>query len=307
MNARSAARLACILIALGSLGRPSAAQEPYPQIRALRPEDPIYAQLCESIERSRVEIQKGGAGASEELAFFLYKLPRSANVFEVAAAFSLPYETIATLNRLESPGPLSAGSPLLVPSAPGLFVPIEPKSDLEYLMASLRREGESSAAGVKARLGKAVVGFRFYPGAQFLASERAFFLVAGFRFPLPKGIITSAFGPRTDPFTGKPGAFHAGIDIAAPAGTPVLAAKAGRVEATAYDATYGNYVIISHGSGWETLYGHLSKIGVAAGARVSAGDAIGLVGSTGMSTGPHLHFETRRKGVAVNPEPLVGK
>jgi murein DD-endopeptidase MepM/ murein hydrolase activator NlpD len=284
-----------------------AAQTPYPQIQSLRPEDPLFAQLSESIERSRMAAKKGEGGQSDGLVFYCYRLPEKSNVFEIAAAFSLPYDTIATLNRLDGSGAIPSGANIVIPSAPGIFVPLRPESELEFLMNSLWRGETLASSIVQARIGRGIVGFRFYPGARFHPSERTFCLVAGFRFPLPKGVITSGFGVRNNPFTGRPGGFHTGIDIAAPYGTGVLASRAGRVEKTGYSKVYGNYVLISHGSEWETLYGHLSTISVATGASVSSGEAIGLVGSTGMSTGPHLHFETRRKGMVVDPAPLVGK
>ncbi len=114
------------------------------------------------------------------------------------------------------------------------------------------------------------------------------------------GYVTSWYGNRVNPITGKPGQFHGGIDIGAPRGTPIRAAADG----TAYPysgPSYGNYVIVIHGGGVSTLYAHAQKTMVAAGQTVSRGDTIALVGSTGDSTGPHLHFEVRENGVRVNP------
>lgn len=113
--------------------------------------------------------------------------------------------------------------------------------------------------------------------------------------------ITSYFGGRPNPTTGKPDN-HTGIDIAAGYGTPVLAAADGTVITAKYDADgYGIYTIIDHGGGNHTLYGHMSSRAVGTGATVSQGDVIGYVGSTGWSTGNHLHFETRVNGIKVDP------
>jgi murein DD-endopeptidase MepM/ murein hydrolase activator NlpD len=94
--------------------------------------------------------------------------------------------------------------------------------------------------------------------------------------------------------------FHRGVDLAAPAGTAVRAALDGRVVATGYDTVLGNYILIRHQINFSTLYGHLSQIWVARGTTVTRGQRIGAVGNTGKSTGAHLHFEIRRRGVPVN-------
>ena len=103
--------------------------------------------------------------------------------------------------------------------------------------------------------------------------------------------VTSPFGWRTHPITGRQH-LHGGIDIAAPNGTPIMASKAGVVVISQYGSSYGNYVVLSHPDGTRTLYAHMSQRRVSAGAPVSQGQTVGLVGSTGSSTGNHLHFET---------------
>jgi peptidoglycan hydrolase-like protein with peptidoglycan-binding domain len=106
--------------------------------------------------------------------------------------------------------------------------------------------------------------------------------------------VGDGFGPRGD-------AFHAGIDFVAPAGTPVVAARAGRVVWAAALGSFGNTVVVRHRKGVRTLYAHLSQMDVSLLDRVSTGTRLGLVGSTGRSTGPHLHFEVRLRGAAVDP------
>ena len=115
--------------------------------------------------------------------------------------------------------------------------------------------------------------------------------------------ITSKFGPRSYKYKGKTvSSYHKGIDIGAPSGAKIIASNGGKVVTSSYDANgYGNYVIIDHGGGKMTVYGHMSKRGVSVGQNVSKGQQIGKVGSTGRSTGPHLHFEIRINGSAVNP------
>ena len=117
---------------------------------------------------------------------------------------------------------------------------------------------------------------------------------AVFSWPVT-GTITSPFGWRSNPFGGSP-EFHPGLDIAAPTGTTVTAAAAGTVIMAQWYGGYGNYILIDHGGGYSTGYGHLSAIYVSNGQSVTRGQAIGAVGSTGQSTGPHLHFEVRIDG-----------
>ena len=119
------------------------------------------------------------------------------------------------------------------------------------------------------------------------------------------GSITSEFGTRIHPITGEE-KFHAGIDIGAAEGTPVGAAGAGEVTMAGWYGGYGNAVMIDHGNGLQSLYGHLSAIMVSVGDLVTQLQTIGLVGSTGNSTGPHLHFELRQDGSPIDPSALFG-
>ena len=115
---------------------------------------------------------------------------------------------------------------------------------------------------------------------------------SGFLWPIASSHrVTSPFGWRTHPITGRQN-LHGGIDIAAPNGTPIMASKAGVVVISQYGSSYGNYVVISHPDGTRTLYAHMSQRNVSAGDTVRQGQTVGLVGSTGSSTGNHLHFET---------------
>jgi murein DD-endopeptidase MepM/ murein hydrolase activator NlpD len=115
-----------------------------------------------------------------------------------------------------------------------------------------------------------------------------------------EGVVTSSFGEREDPFNGE-GAFHAGLDISAPSGTVVRATGDGLVDAAAMTNGYGREVIVDHGHGVRTVYGHLSGMIVLAGQHVLRGQIIGYVGRTGRSTGPHLHYEVRINNTPVNP------
>ena len=125
------------------------------------------------------------------------------------------------------------------------------------------------------------------------------------QWPTDGGFISSPFGGRPNPFSGYGRDWHPGIDIAVDYGTPVYASAAGYVEQSGWYGGYGKYVRLSHDFGYETAYGHMSRLAVEAGSFVKKGEVIGYVGSTGYSTGPHLHFEVMKYGEQVNPSSLM--
>src|SRR5437762_9316108 len=118
------------------------------------------------------------------------------------------------------------------------------------------------------------------------------------------GWLTGAFGGRSDPFTGEPG-FHQGLDISTEKGQPVFATADGVIESASYTGDYGNLIVIKHGFGLVTRYGHLSALAVKPGSSVKRGDVVGYVGSTGRSTGVHLHYEILANGQLLNPLQLL--
>lgn len=123
--------------------------------------------------------------------------------------------------------------------------------------------------------------------------------------PLKNGRVTSLYGYRTNPVTGKY-AFHTGYDLGAKSGAGIYACLDGKVKSAKTSDGYGKYILLSHADGVQTLYAHCSKLLVKSGDKVKAGDKIALVGSTGNSTGPHLHIEFRRNSVRYDPEWLLG-
>jgi murein DD-endopeptidase MepM/ murein hydrolase activator NlpD len=164
---------------------------------------------------------------------------------------------------------------------------VKQQRDLERLIRQLDSEEASIAARIAA----------YYAGAGKTSGLRAF---TG-RFSKPvAGVMTSGFGMRFHPIL-KRYRMHAGVDFGARTGTPIHAAADGIVILSTYSQGYGNEVVIDHGGGISTLYGHCSRILVSAGQRVTRGQTVALVGSTGLATGPHLHFEVRVNGRPVNP------
>lgn len=125
--------------------------------------------------------------------------------------------------------------------------------------------------------------------------------------PPVQGVVTSGFGPRVHPITGEERDHH-GLDLAAPAGTPVSASRSGVVSFAGGSGDYGNLVVLEHPDGSSTYYGHLQSVQVKPGQKLDQGQQLGTVGSTGLATGPHLHFEVRdRLGQPVDPQPLLAK
>jgi len=165
------------------------------------------------------------------------------------------------------------------------------KAEFEAQINSLQAESDAIAAFLRA-LPSASTGGVVISGHGVLS------------VPIPGAPITSTFGPRVHPIFGTV-RMHTGIDFGASTGTPVRAAADGTVVSAGPYGGYGNATIIDHGNGLATLYGHQSRILVASGQRVTRGQVIGLVGSTGYATGPHLHFEVRVNGTPVDPLPYL--
>jgi murein DD-endopeptidase MepM/ murein hydrolase activator NlpD len=275
------------------------AAKAYPALGSLGPDDMIYAQQQEQLAQSYSAIQNGKK--MPELVFYTFTVRSPVDLFSLAARLNLPYETLATLNRLDRSRSFLPGEKVLAASAPGLFASVSPGSDLDLLLSY---RDKSTASLVSVNSGGKAGSLLFYPGTRFSPEERALFLGLLFRFPLPSGVLTSGFGMRESPITNKQ-AYHTGIDLAAPAGTDVYAARDGTVVEAGTSPILGKYIVIAHDASWSTVYGHLSAIRVRLNDKVESGMIIGNVGSTGESTGPHLHFEVRIRGEARDPEPLL--
>jgi murein DD-endopeptidase MepM/ murein hydrolase activator NlpD len=293
--------LTLVLTALAPL---AGQQLTYPEIHGLSAaKDPLFKQQQELVDLAYQAIAAGESPG--DLALFQYRAGPDDTLFSLASRFNIPYETLATLNGLRMAGSVAPGQLLLVPTQPGLFLALDHPTELDRLMEAWRSAapGTSEIRLTVARSGRPEA-MAFFPGERFHPLERAFFLGILFRFPLPAARLTSSFGIRSNPFTGHP-TFHAGIDLAAPVGTEVFAARDGTVAATGFDAVLGNFVRLDHGDGYETVYGHLSAVLISLHQEVRSGTILGRVGSTGMSTGPHLHFEIRRQGHPLDPVPLL--
>ncbi len=276
----------------------------YPRIANLNMQDVQFKQFQSDVEsayRRLAALERTARGflpIAEDLTIFSYQVKDGEDIFKLAARCNIHYAAISTLNRLEHPSALKTGSVILLPAVPGLFVPETPGNDVERIMTSSR--DLENGIPINIRKDGKVFSSVFIPGADFSQTERAFYLNTSFRFPLRTYRLTSSFGSRINPVTGNP-SFHEGLDLAAPTGTEVFATRSGIVTEAGEDSIFGKYIIIRHDENWVSLYGHLSEILVPLQRPVQSGTLIGKVGSTGQSTGPHLHFELRQNGRAQDP------
>jgi hypothetical protein len=318
------------LVLLSAAGLPAQEQPAFPVISRLENRDTVFRQYQGDVETARRLLfsrnrssPSGGAkeaavpdgvldGAlAEALTIYSYRL-RGEDLLALAARCTIPYAALATLNRIPHPADLDREGNIHLPSMPGIFIPETAVTDLERLLCVRDyREGIPVTiryGGGVANQGQGIESrrFLFLPGAELTPTERAFFLTRGFRFPLKNYRLTSGFGPRINPVTGNL-RNHQGLDFAAPLGTEVYAARDGVVTETGDDPIYGKYIIIKHDNSWVSLYGHLLEVTTGLRKSVKSGNLIGKVGSTGQSTGPHLHFELRQHGKAQDPGRLLFK
>jgi murein DD-endopeptidase MepM/ murein hydrolase activator NlpD len=218
----------------------------------------------------------------------------------IAKRFGLYMDTIISANGISSSRAIKPGMALRIPNINGLIHKTRPGDSLSsiakrYKTDTTRIVDANDLGSSQLLSGQSL----FIPGARLPPSEVSQALGQRVAWPL-RGPLSSFFGYRADPFTGVR-RFHAGVDIVTNSGSPVRAAMDGRVSDSGYNANYGNYLILNHADGYQSLYGHLSAAIATTGSKVSQGDLIGLSGNTGYSTGPHLHFGLFRNGLPINP------
>lgn len=249
--------------------------------------NPVLKRLRSEISDNLRSVARSGRPV-HPFRVYIYRVQEKEHFYRVMASVSQDEDTLASLNDLINPAEVAEGSILRIPNVRGVFFEKKDKEKIDAYYGS-------SAYRMDAKDGI------FVPGVKFLPEQRDYFRGVGFRFPLEEGKVSSRYGNRIDPFTNRL-SFHGGIDLAAPRGTRVFAGKDGTVHFSGIRGGYGHLVILEHKFGYQTYYGHLSRRLVKNGQRVKRGEVIGLVGSTGRSTGPHLHFEVRREGRRERPK-----
>jgi murein DD-endopeptidase MepM/ murein hydrolase activator NlpD len=238
------------------------------------------------------------------LLYSLYTIQKGDIIGDLAAGFGLNQDTLISANNIKNTRLIQIGQMLRVPNQDGIFYTVKNGDTLASIAEKYKSEPKAIEVANELFSASLRAGaVLFIPGARLDWVNLQEINGDLFIWPIP-GYITSPYGYRKSPFTGVR-QFHSGLDLGSPTGTPVRAAMSGRISAVGWDDTFGNYIVISHHSGYRTLYGHLNLIRVKAGAYVGTGERIGDVGSTGLSTGPHLHFTVYKNGVTVNPRNLM--
>ncbi|MDR3146245.1 MAG: M23 family metallopeptidase [Treponema sp.] len=233
-----------------------------------------------------------------------YKVQKGDTLSEIAKAQDLDLGTLIASNGITNARRLREGEILRIPNMDGLpyavqagdslsgistssSVPLQVILDVNDLDSDVIRPGMTL----------------FLPGARMPQEDIRLALGEAFIYPV-RGTLSSPYGWRIDPIANVE-RFHSAIDLAAPLGTPVKAAMDGRVSMVAVNSVYGNYIILTHQGGYQSLYAHLNTVSVKQGASVTQNSKIGEVGSTGYSTGPHLHFAVFKNNKPINPLEVI--
>ena len=276
----------------------------WPQTLAI---DALNEAARQSAQRSSAEA--GGHGGGMDVAPMIldikqYRVRKGDTMSGIAYRFGLSLDTVASLNRTAGMGVhrLDIGEMIRVPNQDGIYLPV---TDLDaqsqehgVLPDTVLRTNDITRDQLTGSMEL------FFPGVQHTGRELSLAMGTAFQRPARAGWVSSPFGPRRDPFGGG-WRQHRGVDIAAPHGTRVYSVQDGRVAAVGSNGVLGKYIIVAHFAGYSSLYAHLSRIYVSRGEGVSGGETIGTIGSTGRSTGPHLHFELRRGQLHLNPADLI--
>jgi murein DD-endopeptidase MepM/ murein hydrolase activator NlpD len=230
---------------------------------------------------------------------------RGDNISTLAIIFGLHQGTLISVNKITNARLLQIGHILKIPNQDGILHDVKTGDTLDSISETYKTEPDAIRIANELFSDNIRAGTSlFIPGARLdWASIQE---ISGDLFIWPiNGLVTSSYGYRRSPFNPTRREFHTGIDIKGNTGTPVRAAMAGRVSGIGNNNVLGNYIIIDHHSGYRTLYAHLSVIRTRGNAYVGTGERIGDVGSTGQSTGPHLHFAVYKNGITVNPRSLI--
>jgi len=232
--------------------------------------------------------------------FHKYRVQKNDTVERIAKKFKITSDTLLLANSIKKNKNLRAGTLLIIPDQNGRVVTVK-SNDSVLKFAKMYGVSWEKISDVN-DLKSSVIhpGSRlFIPESQMTKYEKELYSEQLYIWPV-KGRISSYFGSRIDPFTGIYG-FHAGIDIKCKEGTKVGCVKDGKVVFIGYHNVYGNFVMVKHSDNIITTYAHLSRVDVQKDMQIKQGVSIGAVGTTGRSTGPHLHFEVTKNGKYINP------
>ncbi len=266
-------------------------------------------QLAEDIFNSDSQDLFTESDQDSELSYFSYRVKKGDMIGVIAEKFGVTQDTIISVNNIHASRLIQIGQYLKIPSMPGILYTVRSDGETVQSIAEKYKVDAQKCAVVnniedseKLFAGKSL----FIPYAELDWVTRQ--EINGDLFVKPiksRFYYSSMFGWRKSPFDSSKRTYHGGIDMACAKGTPVYAALPGKVTVSGWSDIYGNYVIVTHHSGYKTLYGHMSKNLVTVGQYVDTNTRLGLVGSTGLSTGPHLHFSIYKNGHSINPANLL--
>lgn len=246
-------------------------------------------------------------GIGQSVSYQTYKVKNGESISTISRKFGLTnISTLIAVNGIDNVRTLREGQKLKIPSMDGLIHRVKKGESLTGISSkynvSLEKLCDTNDLSTQVLFAGQEL---FIPGARLDSSELKKAMGELFANPISASYrLSSRFGPRKDPFTGV-ASNHTGIDMACPKGTPISATMSGKVVYVGWSNVFGNYVIINHGNGYQSLYGHMSKATCKTGQTVNQGTKIGLVGSTGYSTGNHLHFTVYKNGKLVDPLSLI--
>jgi len=257
-----------------------------------------------------IDLELSGIPEPEEysrpqlLTFSSYTFEKGDIIGNIAVKTGLNEDTLISVNNVKNARLMQIGQVIRIPNQDGIYYTFKAEDTLENVagkynttVSGIRTVNELFSDSIAPNTSL------FIPGAKMDWVNRQEIYGDLFIWPYA-GYITSNYGYRTSPFDGTR-QFHSGLDIGGPIGGSIRAAMAGRVSQVGFDNSFGNYVVISHHSGYRTLYAHMSEVRVKTGAYVETGQRIGDIGISGLTTGPHVHFTVYKNGVTVNPRSLI--
>lgn len=270
-------------------------------INTLNKNDENFKQLIKEIEINHQRL----AQKKElfPLSFYFYRVKEHETLYTIAAKLNLTYDSIATLNNLAFIALLEKNQLIILPNLSAIYLEELEEDPLFLTIKNRLQTNEYFKAVYQDPLKSMERTIRVYPGQKFSPKERLTFLSGFFLWPITgERIITSDYGIRVDPIAHKNHHHHNGIDLRLNLGSPVYASRAGTVTQIENNNLLGIHIVIQHDHGFETIYGHLDKSLVQLNQYVRSGEQIAISGNTGVSTGPHLHFEIRKYGITLDPK-----